>query len=379
MDSAFTKQQFRSSAQVIYDRMPPELKRRAETIGKLHSYYHETAFDERFEVYFEEMMTNVAAQLFGGSGKQRVMFVIGNSNSGKTSLVEHHLQKRQELEPFHNDVGEEVSPILRFDAPSKLTGKGLALAGLAALNYDVIAKSMTEYELYNLLVDQMIEKGKVIAYIDEMQQIVSAKNDDKIQSVADVIKLMAQVKDYPIHLIFSGLPTIANFLSARRDLPNRDQQLSNRSHGVIELPILNSKSTEDKKVVKEALIGIAAVANLRLGEDVDDDLLQRTMHAASYAFGSVVELMKKAFINAATFGDTVVTRENFAAAYSQWRGCLPDENVFLAHDDDWLAVNPVNSASHMLPDVENAKSEPQPNLKNIKAGSSKRPDKGGIQ
>ncbi|MBD8651165.1 TniB family NTP-binding protein [Rhizobium sp. CFBP 13726] len=378
MDNAFTKHQFKSSAQAIYDRMSPELKRRAETIGRLHSYYYETAFDERFEVYFEEMMTNVVAQLFGGSGKQRVMFVIGNSNSGKTSLVQHHLQKREELKSFHNDVGEEVSPILRFDAPSKPTGKGLALAGLAALDYDVVAKSMNEYELYDLLVKQMIENGKVIAHIDEMQQIVSAKNDDKIQSVADIIKLMAQVQDYPIHLIFSGLPSIANFLGARRDLPNRDQQLSNRSHGVVELPILNSNSTEDKNAVREALVGIAAVADLRLGKDVDDDLLQRTMHAASYAFGSVLELVKKTFINAATYGDSVVTKGNFAAAYSQWRGCLPEENIFLADDDMWIHIHPENSVSHLLADTDSAQSEKSPGSNTTRRGSTKKKDKGVV-
>ncbi|WP_105435866.1 TniB family NTP-binding protein [Neorhizobium tomejilense] len=378
MDSAFTKQQFRSSAKAIFDRMSPELRSRAETVGRLHSYYHETAFDERFEVYFEEMMTNVAAQLFGASGKQRVMFVIGKSNSGKTSLVQHHLRKREELSPFQNDEGEEVSPLLRFDAPSKPSGKGLALAGLAALNYEVVAKSMNEYELYDLLVKQMIENGKVIAHIDEMQQIVRTNNDDKIQSVADIIKLMAQVEDYPIHLIFSGLPSIANFLSARRDLPNRDQQLSNRAHGVVELPILNAKSDEDLKVVREALIGVTATANLRLGGDVNDDVLRRTMHAASYAFGSVVELMKKAFVNALTYGDTAVTKDNFAAAYAQWRGCLPHENVFLVDDDVWIDIRPENSASHLLPDTESAQSEKQPEHKTPRSGSIKKATKGEV-
>lgn len=347
---------------------------RAKAIGRLHSYYQETEFDAAFEVYFEEMMVDVAAQLFGGSGKQRVMFVIGGSNSGKTSLVWHHLFQREELKPFTNSDGEEISPVLRFDAPAKLTGKGLALAGLAALKYDVVARSLTEHELYALFVQQMIAQGKVIAHIDEMQQVVSETNSDKIQSVADIIKLMAQVDDYPIHLIFSGLPTVANFLSASRDAPNRDQQLSNRAHAVIELPTLSPTAELDKTNVEKALRGISHAANIQVGDDLDDDFLLRVMHAASYAFGSVIDLIKKAFINALTYNDATVTRANFAAAYSQWRGCLPEHNIITA--DDWKAIFPENSVSHVL--AEKAKAIPSSSLGETaeQAGSTKKRHRG---
>ncbi|MBY5667371.1 AAA family ATPase [Rhizobium leguminosarum] len=347
MLESYAKLKFEASANAIYARMPPEMQRRAKVLGELNSYYEETEFDAQFEVYFEEMMVNVTAQLFGHSGKQRVIFVVGDSNSGKTSLVEHHLLLRPELQSFVDPDGEERSPVLRFDGPSKLTGKSIALAGLKALDYEIKSKTMSEQDLYALFVDQMIENGKIIAHIDEMQQVVREGNDEKIASVADVIKLMAQVKDFPIHLIFSGLPTVANFLSARPDAPNRDQQLSNRTHSVVHLPKLSATEETDTEMVKKAMGKISNLTGIRLGDVMDEETIGRIMHAASYAFGSIVELIKKAFGNALTYGDKIVEKDNFVAAYRQWRGCLPEQNIMSAND--WKLIKPQNSVSHVLP------------------------------
>ncbi|MBY5471494.1 AAA family ATPase [Rhizobium leguminosarum] len=375
MSKSLAKMKFESSANAIYARMSPAMQERAQALGKLHSYYEETEFDAQFEVYFEEMMVNVVAQLFGHSGKQRVIFVMGESNSGKTSLVEHHLLRRPELQPFVDDDGEERSPILRFDGPSKRTGKALALAGLKALDYDIKSKTMSEQDLYSLFVDQMIENGKVIAHIDEMQQIVRDDDEDKIASVADVIKLMAQVKDYPIHLIFSGLPTLGNFLSAQEDAPNRDQQLSNRAHSVVNLPRMSSTADEDTAMVTTAMTKISVLTGLKLGDVTDAETVDRIMHASSYAFGSIVELVKKAFVNALTYGDNVVEKQNFAAAYSQWRGCLPEENIMSAKE--WKQIEPKNSVSHMLPArVQKKKQEPADAANIPTPSAAKKPKKG---
>jgi hypothetical protein len=99
-------------------------------------------------------------------------------------------------------------------------------------------------------------------------------------------------------------------------------------------------------MVKKAMQKISDLTGLKLS-GVTDETVERIMHAASYAFGSIVELIKKAFVNALTYGDTVVEKGHFVAAYSQWRGCLPEHNVMDAKD--WMVIKPENSTSYLLP------------------------------
>lgn len=337
-----TSDRYREAAQAVFDSMDETARTRVKLIGKMSDMYIGTPRDEDLKLALDAMIENAAAELFGKAGKRRALFLIGESGSGKTTAIEKHISARPQFWPRTTADGARVRPMISFEAPKPLTLKGLARTGLRELGYEVRNKNMTEMELFELWKQQLKEQSVLFMHIDEMQHVIRGNSQTEIQNVSDVVKSLLQIPDWPLHIILSGVPALAQFLHRENET---DRQLKNRST-IIELKKMTFP--HDVKVMKKIMVHIITnEAGLLADSDVsENDFVHRQIHASQGAFGSMIQMIRSACEQAIRRNDNTVTPLHFGAAYSMFSGCRPSQNIFV--EDNWQTIMPDNSLAEIL-------------------------------
>ncbi|MGL4092015.1 TniB family NTP-binding protein [Agrobacterium cavarae] len=333
--------EFLEAARAVFDTLEPERQSLAQRIGRLNTSYVSSSQREKLlDEAFDTIVDNVAAALFGEAAKRRAIFVVGESGSGKTTAVVRHISKRKTFAPRLVNGDEEVRPLVAFEAPKPLTLKGVAAAGLAALKYPVNKKNLDETEIFNLWKQQLKEQRVLFLWIDEMQHVLRGNTTKEIQNVADVIKSLVQIPGWPLHLILSGVPALAQFLHLAG---GTDGQLKERS-GLVELhPLQLSDSKKLLKILKKIA---TEDARLKLEGIETEEFAQKIIHACNGAFGSCITVIRAACVNAMRGKRSVLACSDFAAAYAFGSGCRPSQNVFLM--SNWQDIIPANSLGELL-------------------------------
>lgn len=350
---------FSEAAQALFDTLEPEQQSRSRIIGRMHTAYIGTQRDKDLDLAFNGLIENAAAALFGKAGKRRALFIVGEAGSGKTTAVERHISKRVQFAPRKNAKGDEIFPMVWFEAPKPLTLKGLAKAGLAALDYEVLDKKITEQELFDLWKQQLRESSVLFLWVDEMQHVLKGTTTKEIQNVADIIKSLVQIEGWPLHLVLSGVPALAQFLHQSGE---SDRQLPERSM-VVELKAM---TREDAAIMRKVLVKIVTNdAELQFGKDIldrdglpNDNLVQRLMHASNSAFGSTIQMVRFTCEQVLRLGQEKITLASFASAYALATGCRREQNVFLS--DAWEAIVPDNALGELLKRVAEKEASSQP-------------------
>jgi GTPase SAR1 family protein len=353
---------FAEAAQALFESLDVEQQIRAKLIGKMQSAYIGSPRDTELDHAFNGLIENAAAAIFGKAGKRRALFVVGEAGSGKTTAVERHISKRRQFAPRKAADGEMVEPMVWFEAPKPLTLKGLARSGLAALDYEVLDKKLTEQELFDLWKQQIRENRVLFLWIDEMQHVLKGNTTKEIHNVADVIKSLVQIDGWPLHLILSGVPALAQFL---HQSGGTDRQLSERSM-VIEFRRLTTADVKKmQKILQRVIVDNAGLA---FGDDLngvtEEDpvpgqaFVKRLIHASNFAFGSSIQLIRSTCEYVLRSGQTEVTLASFASAYGLATGCRKEQNIFIV--DDWKVIEPNNALAELLSQLaaREAKSTP---------------------
>lgn len=333
--------QFLEAAQAVFDSLDPERQALVQKIGRMNTAYIGSHRDKRLDKAFDSIVENVAAALYGAAAKRRAIFIVGESGSGKTTAVEKHIAKRKMFAPRLTAGGEMVNPLVAFEAPKPLTLKGLAAAGLAALNYPVNKKTLDETQIFDLWKQQIKDQRVLFLWIDEMQHVLRGNTTKEIQNVADVIKSLVQIPGWPLHLILSGVPALAQFIHLAG---GTDGQLKERS-GLVELDSL-SYPADEKKLIKILKKIVEADAGLVSADIETGEFAHKIIHACAGAFGSCIAIIRAACVHAMRAQQTQVTALDFAEAYAFASGCRPSQNIFLAKN--WQEIYPANSLGDLL-------------------------------
>src|SRR5690606_18191876 len=111
----------------------------------------------------------------GEPGKRRALFVIGESGSGKSTAIRRIIDTRPEFQPYQDEAGQTVRPMVSFDAPSPLTLKLLAKVGVEAVGYPVYGR-LQENEAWDLFKQQIKARRVLFLHIDEMQHAVKGSS-----------------------------------------------------------------------------------------------------------------------------------------------------------------------------------------------------------
>lgn len=341
MTTSYYSPEFHKVAQAVFDSLSGDQQERVKRIGKMQAAYIRTPRDAELDVAFNGLIENAAAALFGKVGKRRALFIVGESGSGKTTAIERQVTKRPELAK-RTAESHEFLPFVAFEAPKPLTLKALARKGIRAQKYEEqLPAKMTEPELFELWKTQLKEKGTWLLWIDEFQHVLTSGSESEIQNVSDVIKSLVQIEGWPLHLVLSGVPALAQFV---RQSSDGDRQLRERSFVVELLPL--SYPDDASKLRKIMLNIVNKDAGMKADGIDSDEFLHRIMHAANGAFGSVVQLIRYCCETAMRSGKDTVTAEVFASAYAYISGCRTEQNVFTS--EDWKTIVPDNSLAEML-------------------------------
>lgn len=297
---------------------------------KLTTAYHLSPRDDEFPELLREQTRNFRLRLAGGGVKEVALVVIGESDSGKSRMLDYHLGTYPELQPKMGEDGVMYSPLLYVEAPGTCSTKSFAIAMLGAIGIPASARA-TEFELYAAL-KRILKRNKIeCVVIDEMQHTIRGTGKAVVAKVQDVVKSMLQIDDWPIHFVFVGTPELAKFLQGDRQLANRcnvmrlhDLDYENKGHVNFVTRLLN-------EIVVET-------ANLGVGWSDSDVLPQRLMRAADGALGSVIKLGRLACIRAIDRDLAEVTIDDFAECYRVKSGCRSEGNVF--RSVDWKTIVP---------------------------------------
>lgn len=323
--------------------MSPHARERADRIAFINSKYIGTKRDDKLNGLVDMLVENAAGAAHGEPGKRRALFVIGESGSGKSTAIRHLIANRAEFQPYEDESGQTVKPMVSFDAPSPLTLKLLAKVGIEATGYPVFGM-LQENEAWNLLKQRLQARSILFLHIDEMQHAVKGNNPIKLQHLADTVKSLLQIRDWPLHIILSGVPSIVDFLE-------HDEQLKNRSM-VMEFEPQTSAAAETVRAIAERIV--EKHAGMRLLEDArSDEFVHRLIHATNGAFGTIIQVIRAAVehVMHSTGKDgepapEIVSQDSFAEVYAVFTGSLPAQNVFKAKN--WDRIAPSNALARML-------------------------------
>lgn len=319
----------------------------ADRMARVHNAYVLTAREKPLSDAFDRMIGNVAglggAADIGNAGadKRRAIFVIGESGSGKTTAIQRQLSSRPQFHACLDGHGREIFPLVSFDAPKPLTLKLLAKKGLEEAGYPVYGKKQ-ENEMWDLFKEQIKERSILFLHIDEMQHVIKGNNPGEIHDIAAVVKSLLQIKDWPLHAVFAGVPSLAKFLE-------REKQLRNRCE-IIKFEPMSFPS--DVNLIRTVMLRIITVhAELEAVTAMESEgFIHRLMHAADGAFGTIIQIIRAAVASVIYAKGNTVSPENFAAVYSAFTGCTPDQNIFSA--PNFLDIDPDSALSQLIEEYE---------------------------
>jgi hypothetical protein len=352
---------YSTAARALLATMSPERQQRAARRGKNQARYVTLPKDKLITEGLDAICENAAAELFGEAGKRRALFLLGESDSGKTRAMEYHIPRRPEFRPYVAEDGQEYTPFVSFEAPRPITLKGFARKALAACGYPATSNKLTEQELFELL-KLVIRNNRILfMHVDEMQHVLRGTTTNEVQNVSDIIKSLLQIPGWPLHMILSGVPSLARFLSPE----DGDAQLRNRSI-VVELKQITRKDAVSLLKLQEQIFH---GEGMNMGETNTIEFIHRLIHGHNGACGTIIQTIQGAAERAVsehesrrhreldTSDTPVVTTKHYAEIYALNTGCRPSDNVFL--QPDWEKIDPNLSLVNVLAKATMDEKSPQ--------------------
>jgi len=301
-----------------------------DIMSKVKSAYFKTRNDDELLVRLRRIERGIKSELEPG----HALVVLGESGTGKTTLMRKALKSLTTLQDYDDGYGEMMRPILYITAPSSATMTDLAAEILHRLGYEntVIGKGAS---VFHKLQRTLRNHGVRLIVIDEFQHVLQAPKIKGAAYVADTLKNMLQDSSWPVHLVFVGLPEIETVIE--RDPA---EQLEQRTDP---LPIENPSFEEDADYIEWIVTELVEQrAGLRLAADQPNELIERLMHGGRSRFGLIMRTIIWAIEDALETGSDEVATTNWIEAYARLAKCKrDDDNVFA--EPAWRGIiRPVN-------------------------------------
>lgn len=276
--------------------------------------------------------------LQGGGSRRRILAVIGESGTGKTTSLRRVFNDFEEFKRHRNEQGKLIIPMISAEMPRPCTNKDLAIHMLNALDVPGSHRA-NEYDLFQTLKSQLRESGTILVHLDEAQHLLQADTAAAVRRLQDRLKSLLAIPDWPLHLILSGVPDLATLFTG-------DQQLANRST-VMRFETLLFPG--DKDLVITILRDIAVDhCGLRLDKKVlTDDFIGRVVSASGGGIGTLIEFIRAACYKALSKGHLLLGTKDFAFAYGRFSGSRDVDNIMTA--SAWQDIDRGNALVDLLP------------------------------
>lgn len=292
----------------------------ADRLQSIQDRYFGLPRDEALDFAVKTLLSSVATQRAGRiniPGKRRIITIYGESNAGKSRALFQHLVNAKELQPYVDENGNEIHPLLMFDAPAPCTPRLLALEGLAVLGVNV---NLAEGEAWKTFRACLKSHKIAVICIDEAQHSIDTPDQTVIAKMADIFKGLVQMPDWPLRLVLAGVSPLDRFVVGQK-------QLMERNYPVRFDPLAPAEGALVAADKVDQIIGTHA--GLRKSNDLSqDEFSARLVHAAKNEFGAVVQLIRDAAEICIRNSRDTVELADFEQAYALQSGCALGENVF---------------------------------------------------
>ena len=140
---------------------------------------------------------------------------------------------------------------------------------------------MTQSEIWDVVVREVKLNGVVSIHFDEAQHLFQRRNESVRRSFLDSFKSIMKSYEWPLILIFSGVPDLEDFL---KEEPQLYRLVSRLEFQNVELP-------ENYETVHEIVGSYAIEANLPIDDALSTtDFYHRLVTAGAYRWGLVIEI-----------------------------------------------------------------------------------------
>lgn len=332
----------------IRSNMTEDEIRSADRNAELLARHCPMARDEIVKAHMKIMMASLISPDSDEFKEHRILFLVGDSDSGKSQTLKHVLPFFN-LDDYDDEYGQ-AQQLLRLKMPTPCTLRNIAVECLRVLGVPVRG-DIRESVVWPIFRKQLVDRRIVLVVFDEAQRMMRMDNENELQKVSDTLITLVEMEDWPMRMVLCGVPILEL-------LRNRDDQMSNRSQ------IVKFDPVTDRNVGKvgEWLTEIVTVhASLGLEDIPVDDYASRLIRACEGNVGSIIKLIRSAAGIAINDGRSIIERSDFAKAYHRKTACTPQTNLFEAAN--WMTLEGGLAQTRKAPDPINATKAPAPKMK----------------
>ncbi len=331
--------------ELLMARARPKLLDRAKALKTLSEVYVDTTNDRKLDMEIEVILANI---MNADINEGYAVMVTGPSGAGKTTLVNRRLDEAPELAPFDDGYGNEVQYCLRVNTPAGASVKTLGGAILEASGYP-LKKLGDQGDLWLTVRNRLPLMMHKIIFFDEFQHVLKGPKAKGTAFLTDTIKTLMQNPEWPVWLIFAGVPQIQEFVERdewlqmeRRVRPISIDDLIDPYAGIamdkrdeIDPKTLDWGDVENTRNIVEAM---AESCDLQVAFPLTDEIVRRLMHAGIWRFGMTNQIIKMSIEHSLwDEGSPGELRlQHFVDGYRRISNCTAKSNVMSV--DNWELI-----------------------------------------
>lgn len=270
----------------------------ANTAGRIFPLLRATKLKSDFARVFS---THLGHLIGGGRFETEGLLVTGLSGTGKTTEIGALIRQ------FNSDkIALPDGSRARF-AECVLKGigswKDLGKATAKAIGYPVSSKArLTQSEIWDIVVREAKLAGIIGIHFDEAQHIFRERSNADRLAVLDSFKTLMKSHDWPLMLVFSGVPELNGYIEM-------ETQLYRMLH-LIRFDDINLQ--DDYRTIHEIIGSYALRAGLNVDPDLmSQDFFDRLVAAAAYRWGLLIKVTEGAVAEAGGSVANTLMRDHF--------------------------------------------------------------------
>ncbi|MQX41883.1 hypothetical protein CN071_11905 [Sinorhizobium meliloti] len=309
----------RQQAQLrIASHMDPSELEAVERIKAMNAYHVGSARDAELRTLYKRLFRNTQTE----TAKLAGIVVTGSSGSGKTHLI-RSMETHPAFQRFRMP-GKDYDnlPYISIDAPPKCAPNYLLAEIVKACGFPV-SNPGNVAEMRDLAMKWFALRGVMFLHIDEFQHAQRSNTETQIKEIQDAMKMLVQISaPWPVQLILSGTPVIADFRTTSPELEGR----------TLPFDLESLDPAADGAVIEKVVTGIITKhAQLEVADLDEKEFVMRLSKAANHQFGNVIQTIRLACEEVILEGRTEVGIQDFVKVYSMLVGSRNMErNLFVS-------------------------------------------------
>ena len=280
----------------------------AETAALNTGRYFPLSRGEKLRGTFSEVFSRHIGNLNSGQWfEEEVLLVTGLSESGKTRETNEVLKLlHEEKVPLPNGGPARIA---QCDLSRAGGWKDLGRRTLKAMGYHLSDNArLTQTDIWARVAHQAEAQGVIGIHFDEVQHIFAGKSDNDREMILDNFKSLIKSRGWPLMLIMSGVPELADHVRA---LDQTQNKVTHVHFDGIDLH-------DDLNVVHEIVGSFALENGLEVDEGLmTEDFYRRLAVASAMRWGTLIKMTISSIAKARVSGSPILTRDHYVDFWAE--------------------------------------------------------------